>query len=1048
MSIRGGDIVFTALVDFTRAVQQINRLERLVNRTAQNISGNIITSTRRATNLLDNAIRASRAVQQQEEALWTRPSIWTAEAEDIHRYFVAANHVLRQLSMLQMGFFALQMTGLSVISMFDQLFSNFVVGAVKARDSLRLMETSFKLLGAGAGTFTKVKTLARDTRYELEEVASIARVLLSLGLPTEKVTEALKPILSYATALNMSSEGIMRIGYALSQIYNSAKVNAQDVRQLTNAFVPVHDIVAKEMGLAAEEVDEAIRKMDPKQLFDIIVRGLAQRSKDVLEQTKNDFVTVIGAIRDNWQQFLAQIGSSSTFTLVTRGLRYVANVLDNLTKSLEKGAGAANWFTRSFANVLGALTILGSAFGRVLIGLGILGGAAYGVSMGWRYLDATLRAVAVAIRTLLVWLGRTATIQGLISAFTRLYTAIRALPAAIRAAVVAMRSMETVAATLRGAIVGALIGLAIWKISEAFSYVTKSKKDIDDMKESVKSLGDELEDLKRGKAGPEEIEEYMRRVQKQLEKLQGMRIDKQKEIEKAMKGDLKVAAVLLGISGVTAALSRLPVVGGIAAAISAVTAAAAAIYEIKAAIQGYRAGKQADKAEKERQAEIKKLEKQLKEAEEVYAAARARVREISQQTTEVVAFYERIALREELAGDVVAQAKASAMAELKRTLDELNEAQARGEDVTQRWALAWDKFDAAVAKASKEVRRMSLESYANTMYLADQAQALRLRAQGKPFEARIMEIKSTHRKAIADIKREFELLTPAEQRMRAPEFIARILYQNEQARDAMTQVGRDFRSMMEEEFVASIRDTANKLQIAGKTVDAEKVRALADYTENLNRLNAMAEEGYNVTKRIGEATSTFYSELKRIDDEAVIQKLAAQIELLRYKAQPFEQVKNLLGQVLPDALKRLFGIEGEKAWRKYELTSKYAELAQTAELWGGGILPEGFRELLTVLQLMEERELEQRRYTVTTTDIVSVWSRAVMRSLEMATPERQMLDISEQQLGELRTTSGLLSQILRKIDEYLAATKSRETHLNRTMESIELNQKGLVANAW
>jgi tape measure domain-containing protein len=193
---------------------------------------------------------------------------------------------------------------------------NFIKDVVRTRGEFQQLEVAFKtMLGSKEKAdklMAEVTQFAATTPFELSQVANATRSLLAFGISADKIKSTLR-------ALGDVSAGIGAPIEELAQLYGKAKVQgrlfAEDINQLTGRGVPIIQELAKQFGVADDEVKKLVESgkvgfpQIEKAFQDLTAAGslfgglMEAQSKTLTGQLSN--------LSDAWSRMLNNIGKSN-----------------------------------------------------------------------------------------------------------------------------------------------------------------------------------------------------------------------------------------------------------------------------------------------------------------------------------------------------------------------------------------------------------------------------------------------------------------------------------------------------------------------------------------------------------------------------------------------------------------------------------------------------------------------------------------------------------------------------------------------------------------
>jgi tape measure domain-containing protein len=119
------------------------------------------------------------------------------------------------------------------------------------------------LLGSAqkaTGFLKDLKDFAAGTPFEFTELQDASRKLIALGFSAKEVLPMMRNIGDATSALGAGSDGVARIVKALGDMNSAAKLNLQDIKQLTELGIPAYKILAEAYGTTTSDILEKISK--------------------------------------------------------------------------------------------------------------------------------------------------------------------------------------------------------------------------------------------------------------------------------------------------------------------------------------------------------------------------------------------------------------------------------------------------------------------------------------------------------------------------------------------------------------------------------------------------------------------------------------------------------------------------------------------------------------------------------------------------------------------------------------------------------------------
>jgi tape measure domain-containing protein len=137
--------------------------------------------------------------------------------------------------------------------------TNALVGFNSQLEQTRIAFATFMGSGDLADAFIKkMQAFANITPFEFTGLKDSVQRLMAMGFAAEDTLPVLQAVGDAVAATGGNAERLDRITVALGQMYTAGRVNAQDMRQLTEAMVPAWKMLADAMGTSVAEARKAV----------------------------------------------------------------------------------------------------------------------------------------------------------------------------------------------------------------------------------------------------------------------------------------------------------------------------------------------------------------------------------------------------------------------------------------------------------------------------------------------------------------------------------------------------------------------------------------------------------------------------------------------------------------------------------------------------------------------------------------------------------------------------------------------------------------------
>ena len=154
-----------------------------------------------------------------------------------------------------------KLTGALGIAYLTNAFKNFGKSVIFTRGEMERQEIAFEVM---LGSAEKAKTLlnelsdvAETSPFGIMGITDTARQLKSYGIETENLVETIKRLGDVATGVNVP---ISRIGLVYGQVRTKGRLMGDDLRQFSEAGVPLLDELAKAFGKSTLEITKMKEK--------------------------------------------------------------------------------------------------------------------------------------------------------------------------------------------------------------------------------------------------------------------------------------------------------------------------------------------------------------------------------------------------------------------------------------------------------------------------------------------------------------------------------------------------------------------------------------------------------------------------------------------------------------------------------------------------------------------------------------------------------------------------------------------------------------------
>lgn len=370
-----------------------------------------------------------------------------------------------------LGKLAVALVGVNVGMKALTFAKDSVVGFNSTLEQTRIAFTTMLGSAQKADAFiAEMKAFARTTPFEFSGLVTASQRLIAMGIAAKDIKPYLTAIGDAVAGLGGGRAEVDRFVLALGQMSAAGKVNAQDLRQMTELGVPATRILAEAYGLTVAQMRKMVETGNVMSADAIprLIAGIENGTSataafgGMMAKQSQTWRGALSNIGDSLQMALADIGLP-LFQQMSKGAQGLAADLASpgfkqfsrtMSDSVAYGIGLAVDVTGDFLSVLGQVT---SALGA-LEPLAVGAGAAFvGIGEAVRFVTGLMGAHATEVAAVAVAVG------GAVLA----YKGMQAAELAIIAVRIAWQTMTTAAANgaIQSAIASAIGSFNLMKLA-------------------------------------------------------------------------------------------------------------------------------------------------------------------------------------------------------------------------------------------------------------------------------------------------------------------------------------------------------------------------------------------------------------------------------------------------------------------------------------------------------------------------------------------------------------------------------------------------------
>lgn len=162
----------------------------------------------------------------------------------------------------EMGQVLAAVTGIGIAARFQTLnvgFTTLIGNAEKARTILK-----------------ELRQLGAETPFDTEELVSMSRLLLAMGVDANRVVRDMRAITDAIAVTGQGPEVTRRVITNLSQVRGMQHVNVRDLNEIAYAGLSLNKILGAALGktLTDGQGRQAVNQMTGKQFYDTFIKGV------------------------------------------------------------------------------------------------------------------------------------------------------------------------------------------------------------------------------------------------------------------------------------------------------------------------------------------------------------------------------------------------------------------------------------------------------------------------------------------------------------------------------------------------------------------------------------------------------------------------------------------------------------------------------------------------------------------------------------------------------------------------------------------------------
>ena len=288
------------------------------------------------------------------------------------------------------------------------------VYAVKLASQMENTKIAFTtMLGSAekAGAFIKdLQSFAAKTPFEFKGLTESASQMMAYGIAAKDVIPTLTAVGNAVAAVGGGQDKIARVTTALGQMYAKGTVQAEEMRQLTEAGIPAWELLAKTLNTDVSGAMDMVskRQVDAANGVANLVSGMNAKFGGMMEKQSQTVTGSFSNLMDGLEMVAISAGTKISQSLNLAGvLSGLAGQIDKVNQVIQGGGGIADVLKTLIPSELqpAIIAVAGALMGAMVPGLVAMATAAVAAVAPLAPFIAAGAALAVVIWALVDPIG-------------------------------------------------------------------------------------------------------------------------------------------------------------------------------------------------------------------------------------------------------------------------------------------------------------------------------------------------------------------------------------------------------------------------------------------------------------------------------------------------------------------------------------------------------------------------------------------------------------------------------------------------------------------
>lgn len=189
-----------------------------------------------------------------------------------------------------------------------------------------------------AGFVSALQEHSVDTIFEYQDLANAAKKMLAYGIEYENLMYAMEGLTNLG-AMSGDKAALDRIALAMGQIKTTGYLTGSEMRQLSNAYVPIYDIIKDSFGLSGEDM---ARVGDLRLPAEDVLNAIVDYANVKFGEVGDAAMMTITGLKNRVVDTMKVMGSEMMQPLTTAWKSFLAYAADGLTE-MRAAYSAGGW---------------------------------------------------------------------------------------------------------------------------------------------------------------------------------------------------------------------------------------------------------------------------------------------------------------------------------------------------------------------------------------------------------------------------------------------------------------------------------------------------------------------------------------------------------------------------------------------------------------------------------------------------------------------------------------------------------------------------------